>query len=209
LLVFSSLSPNFLLINMGKKDQNPLEGHVSGQSNKPLSKPAHALPFDKVLEETGCDAEEGLTTTKAKEIHAVWGNNDLGEGGGVQPGKILLRQVAYVTAFGRFGLPLILSSNAMTLVLIIAMAVSFAIQSWIEGGVITAIIILNIVVGFMQEFKAEKTMDSLRSLSSPTATAVRDGKTITVPTIEIVPGDMVEMKTGDTVPADVRLVTSL
>jgi Na+-exporting ATPase len=97
----------------------------------------------------------------------------------------------------------------MTLVLIIAMAVSFAIQSWIEGGVITAIIILNIVVGFMQEFKAEKTMDSLRSLSSPTATAVRDGKTITVPTIEIVPGDMVEMKTGDTVPADVRLVTSL
>ena len=94
----------------------------------------------------------------------------------------------------------------MTLVLIIAMAVSFAIQSWIEGGVITAIIILNIVVGFMQEFKAEKTMDSLRSLSSPTATAVRDGKTITVPTIEIVPGDMVEMKTGDTVPADVRLV---
>jgi P-type E1-E2 ATPase len=94
----------------------------------------------------------------------------------------------------------------MTLVLIIAMAVSFAIQSWIEGGVITAIIILNIVVGFMQEFKAEKTMDSLRSLSSPTATAVRDGKTITVPTIEIVPGDMVEMKTGDTVPADVRCV---
>jgi Na+-exporting ATPase len=92
----------------------------------------------------------------------------------------------------------------MTLVLIIAMAVSFAIQSWIEGGVITAIIILNIVVGFIQEFKAEKTMDSLRSLSSPTATAVRDGKTITVPTIEIVPGDMVEMKTGDTVPADVR-----
>lgn len=95
-------------------------------------------------------------------------------------------------------------SNAMTLVLIIAMAVSFAIKSWIEGGVITAIIVLNIVVGFMQEFKAEKTMDSLRSLSSPTATAVREGKTATVPTIEIVPGDMVEMKTGDTVPADVR-----
>jgi Na+-exporting ATPase len=95
----------------------------------------------------------------------------------------------------------------MTLILIIAMAVSFAIKSWIEGGVITAIIVLNIVVGFMQEFNAEKTMDSLRSLSSPTATAVRNGKTVTVPTIEVVPGDMVEMKTGDTVPADVRLVT--
>lgn len=90
-----------------------------------------------------------------------------------------------------------------------AMAVSFAIRSWIEGGVVTAIILLNIIVGFVQEFKAEKTMDSLRSLSSPTATAIRDGKTITVPTVEVVPGDMVEMKTGDTVPADVRLIEAV
>jgi P-type E1-E2 ATPase len=88
------------------------------------------------------------------------------------------------------------------------MAVSFAIKSWIEGGVVAAIIILNIVVGFWQEFQAEKTMDSLRSLSSPTATAIRDGKTETIPTAEIVPGDMVEMKTGDTIPADVRYVVS-
>lgn len=84
------------------------------------------------------------------------------------------------------------------------MAVSFGIQSWIEGGVVAAVIILNIVVGFMQEFQAEKTMDSLRSLSSPTAQAVRGGKAITVPTAEVVPGDMVECKTGDTIPADIR-----
>ena len=84
------------------------------------------------------------------------------------------------------------------------MAVSFGIGSYIEGGVIAAVIILNIVVGFFQEFNAEKTMDSLRSLSSPTASAVRDGSTKVVPTAEIVPGDMVELKTGDTVPADVR-----
>lgn len=84
------------------------------------------------------------------------------------------------------------------------MAVSFGIQSWIEGGVVAAVIILNIVVGFVQEFHAEKTMDSLRSLSSPTADVVRDGKTISVPTAEVVPGDMVECKTGDTIPADIR-----
>ena len=89
-------------------------------------------------------------------------------------------------------------------VLILAMAVSFGIQSWIEGGVITAVIILNIIVGFFQEFQAEKTMDSLRSLSSPTASAIREGRIIVVPTAEIVPGDMVEMKTGDTIPADIR-----
>jgi Na+-exporting ATPase len=89
-------------------------------------------------------------------------------------------------------------------VLIAAMAVSFAIESWIEGGVVTAIILLNVVIGFLQEFNAEKTMDSLRSLSSPTATAIRDGKTVTVPTIEVVVGDLVELKTGDTIPADLR-----
>lgn len=53
------------------------------------------------------------------------------------------------------------------------MAVSFGIGSYIEGGVITAVIVLNITVGFFQEYSAEKTMDSLRSLSSPTANAIR------------------------------------
>lgn len=85
-----------------------------------------------------------------------------------------------------------------------AMAVSFGIQSFIEGGVVAAVIVLNVVVGFFQEYAAEKTMDSLRSLSSPTGTVSRDSQTIVIPSTEIVPGDMVELKTGDTVPADIR-----
>lgn len=86
------------------------------------------------------------------------------------------------------------------------MAVSFAIQSWIEGGVIFAVIILNIIVGFVQEFKAEKTMNSLRSLSSPTTMVVRASQSKVVPTVEVVPGDIVELKMGDTIPADLRYV---
>ena len=84
------------------------------------------------------------------------------------------------------------------------MAVSFGISSWIEGGVVAAVILLNVVVGFFQEYSAEKTMDSLRSLSSPTATVVRDGEAIVVPSGEVVPGDLVEVKMGDTIPADLR-----
>ena len=84
------------------------------------------------------------------------------------------------------------------------MAVSYGIKSYIEGGVITAVILLNIIVGFFQEYSAEKTMDSLRSLSSPTASVVRDGDAIVIPSGEIVPGDLVEIKTGDTIPVDVR-----
>lgn len=60
------------------------------------------------------------------------------------------------------------------------------------------------VVGFFQEYSAEKTMDSLRSLSSPTANVVRDGKSSVIPTSEVVMGDLVELKTGDTIPADIR-----
>lgn len=89
------------------------------------------------------------------------------------------------------------------------MAVSFGIQSYIEGGVIAGVIAINITVGFTQDLKAEKTMDSLRSLSSPTANVIRDGSSLVVPTKEVVPGDMVELKTGDTVPADVRLLEAV
>lgn len=89
------------------------------------------------------------------------------------------------------------------------MAASLGIQSWIEGGVVAAVIVLNVVVGFFQEFQAAKTMDSLRSLSSPTAQAIRNGNNEVVVTAEIVPGDMVELKTGDTIPADIRLVEAV
>jgi P-type Na+/K+ transporter len=84
------------------------------------------------------------------------------------------------------------------------MVVSFAIKSWISGGVISVVIALNIVVGFFQEYSAEKTMASLRSLSSPTATAIRNGITEVLPTARLVYGDLVEVKVGDTVPADIR-----
>ncbi|KAI6995124.1 Na(+)/Li(+)-exporting P-type ATPase, partial [Hortaea werneckii] len=178
---------------MGKQPEAGLENHVSGQSNKPLTAPAHALPWKTVAEELKTDTDIGLTGNETKSRLEEYGKNELGETGGVNPGKILLRQIA----------------NAMTLVLIMAMAVSFGIRSWIEGGVIAGVIGINIVVGFIQEFQAEKTMDSLRSLSSPTANVVRDKQNVQVSTTEVVPGDMVELKTGDTIPADVRLVEAV
>ncbi|EHL01962.1 putative Sodium transport ATPase 5 [Glarea lozoyensis 74030] len=173
-----------------KKKSDESETHVSGQANKPLSLPPHALPSNKFIEELAVNVEDGLTSAEAKTRLEQYGDNSLDEGPGVQPAKILLKQVA----------------NAMMLVLLMAMAVSFGIGSYIEGGVVCAVIILNVVVGFFQEFNAEKTLDSLRSLSSPTASAIRDGKNETVATAHLVPGDIVELKTGDVVPADIRLL---
>ena len=173
--------------------QQALDHHVSGQSNNPISAPAHALNWDQVAEELGANTDDGLNSVEAKRRLENYGRNELGDAAGVNPGKILLRQVA----------------NAMTLVLILAMAVSFGIQSWIEGGVITGVIFINIAVGFYQELQAEKTMDNLRSLSSPTATAVRDGGAVSISTTAMVPGDLVEMKIGDTIPADIRLIEAI
>ncbi|KAK3376083.1 hypothetical protein B0T24DRAFT_699154 [Lasiosphaeria ovina] len=154
--------------------------------------PAHALTQQQVAAETGDDVLTGLSRGEAQRRlgGSEYGRNELDDAEGVQPLKIVVAQIA----------------NAMTLVLILAMAVSFGIGPWIEGGVVAAVVLLNVVVGFFQEYSAEKTMDSLRSLSSPTATVVRAGEAIVVPLGELVPGDLVEVKTDDTVPADLSLI---
>ncbi|KAK7443736.1 hypothetical protein VKT23_015518 [Stygiomarasmius scandens] len=84
---------------------------------------------------------------------------------------------------------------------------SFGVQDWVEGAVITAVIVINVTVGFFQEYKAEKTMDSLRNLSSPTAIVVRNGEAVCIAAKEVVPGDIVNIKIGDVVPADLRLLS--
>ncbi|KAF7505633.1 hypothetical protein GJ744_000568 [Endocarpon pusillum] len=85
-----------------KKQQEQVDNHVSGQANKPLSRPAHALHHPTVVEEIRADAQDGLTTSEAKSRLDEYGRNEIGDSGGVQPAKILLRQVA----------------NAMTLVML-------------------------------------------------------------------------------------------
>jgi len=84
--------------------------------------------------------------------------------------------------------------NAMMLVLLLALGVSFGIRSFIEGGVIAAVVTLNIVVGFLQEYSAEKTMESLRGLSSPSANVIRHGHARQIPSPELVPGDLIEVQ---------------
>ncbi|KAF9050855.1 potassium/sodium eff [Hymenopellis radicata] len=96
-------------------------------------------------------------------------------------------------------------ANALTLVLLAALGLSFGVQDWVEGGVIAGVITVNTVIGFVQEYKAERTMDSLRQLSSPTAVVIRDGQPAVVPSKHVVPGDVVQIKAGDVIPADLRL----
>lgn len=93
--------------------------------------------------------------------------------------------------------------------LLTATIVSFAIKDWIEAGVLVAVIVLNVSIGFFQERSAEKKMNALRELSSPSASVLRDGKIDVIPSAEVVPGDVVILKTGDTVPADLRVFEAM
>ncbi|GAA5905034.1 hypothetical protein JCM8208_007665 [Rhodotorula glutinis] len=148
-----------------------------------------ALKAKEVAARVETSLDDGLSKSEADSRLKRDGPNELQGGGGVSPWKILFGQVC----------------NAMVLVLIICAVVSLSIKSWIEGGVIIAVIAINVGVGFAQEYSSAKTMDSLRSLASPNAHVVRDSKIVTVPSGTVVVGDIVEVKTGDTIPADLRL----
>ncbi|KAF9569016.1 sodium transport ATPase [Agrocybe pediades] len=151
---------------------------------------AHTLTVDQLLEDFGTSRDDGLSKNEAARRLQTCGENLLQGKGGVSAIRVLMGQFA----------------NALTLVLLAALALSFGVQDFIEGAVIAAVIVLNTTVGFFQEYRAEKTMDSLKQLSSPTAFVIRNGESIPIPAKDVVPGDLVLIKTGDVVPADLRLV---
>ncbi|GBF61808.1 calcium-transporting ATPase [Trichophyton mentagrophytes] len=151
------------------------------------------LSIDRLSQELDTNIDTGLSDAKVGQLQEKYGANRLSGEGGVKWYTLLGKQI----------------SNAMILVLVLAMALSYGVSDYIEGGVITAVIVINVLIGFYQEFKAEKKMDSLRSLSSPSANVIRNGNAVTVPSGEVVPGDIVQIKTGDTIPADLRLFEAM
>lgn len=151
---------------------------------------SYMIPIDKCLEIFETNKIHGLSNEKAKSLLAVHGPNVIGDGQKISLFNIIMRQVF----------------NAMILVLIISMIISFAIKDWITGGVIAFIIGLNVAIGTQQEFQAEKTMGSLKNLSSPSAVVIRNGSEQTIASKDVVPGDLVLVKVGDTIPADLRLI---
>jgi Na+-exporting ATPase len=151
------------------------------------------LSVDQLLNQFGTNTNTGLSEHDVSAKIHQFGLNNLGAEGSISITKILAHQIF----------------NAMVLVLIISMVIALAIKDWISGGVIGFVVFINIVVGFIQEIKAEKTMGSLRSLSSPSARVLRNGDEINIDAEQVVPGDIVYIKVGDTIPADLRLTEAI
>ena len=96
--------------------------------------------------------------------------------------------------------------NVLIYVLIASATVTAALQHWVDTGVILAVVIVNAVIGFIQEGRAEQAMAAIRGMLAPHAAVLRDGRRISVDAAELVPGDVVLIEAGDRVPADLRLI---
>ncbi|KAJ6440544.1 calcium-transporting ATPase 3 [Purpureocillium lavendulum] len=151
------------------------------------------LSTEEAAQALSTDVDKGLTSAQVAELQQKYPKNELDVGEGIPWYSILTKQIL----------------NAMIIVLAFAMALSFGIKDYIEGGVLAFVIVLNVTIGFWQEYRAEKRMDALRALSSPSAMVLRDGKTIVISNPEVVPGDIILLKMGDTVPADMRLFEAM
>ncbi len=135
-------------------------------------------------------AASGLSANEARARFLKFGANQLQEKKGVSPFSIFLEQF----------------KNIIVWILIGAALVSGFLQEWIDALAIIAIVILNAILGFVQEYRAEKSLAALKKLSSPSSKVIRDGRLEIIPSSELVPGDLVELEAGDSMPADSRLV---
>jgi magnesium-transporting ATPase (P-type) len=98
--------------------------------------------------------------------------------------------------------------NVLIYVLLVAAGITALLGHWVDSGVILGVVVINAIIGFIQEGKAEKALDAIRNMLSHQAMVKRDGKFITFPAEQLVPGDVVFLQSGDKVPADLRLFKS-
>lgn len=132
----------------------------------------------------------GLTKHQAKELLTKYGFNVLPKKRGTSALKILAAQL----------------KNPFSLILIIAVLLSFVVSDRIDAFLIASILILNTILGFWQEFKASKELEALKSFEVFTSRVLRDGKEREIPSSEIVPGDVVILEQGDKIPSDGQLM---
>ncbi|MCD7753096.1 MAG: calcium-translocating P-type ATPase, PMCA-type [Clostridiales bacterium] len=160
----------------------------------------HSTTREQALEQLHSDRENGLTGQQAAERLSEHGENRLRE----KPKKTNLQR--FIDQF----------KDAMILILLVAAAVSFAIacvqgdpQEFFEPALILLIVIVNAVIGVMQESQAEKALDALKNMSAPHARVIRDGAEQVIEAARLVPGDIIRLEAGDFVPADSRLLHSV
>jgi magnesium-transporting ATPase (P-type) len=150
----------------------------------------HAVPADQVIGRLKTDPAKGLDAGEASRRISQYGPNRLPEGKKRGP---LIRFLAQL-------------NNVLVFVLLGAGFVKLMVGLWLDAAVILGVVIINALLGFFQEGKAEKALDSIRNMLSAEARTIRGGETRLIPAEELVPGDVVLLESGDRIPADLRFV---
>ena len=162
----------------------------------PSSEPApawHCLPTAEVAGQLGTDPAAGLTRDEAASRLARYGPNAIQEGEKRSPWRMLADQF----------------TDFMIIVLLVAAVISGFIGEVVDTVAILVIVVMNGIIGFIQEYRAEQAMAALKKLAAATARVLRDGAVVEVPAAELVPGDVVVLEAGNVLPADLRLFESV
>jgi len=150
----------------------------------------HRLAIDDALQRLDVDPKVGLSSEDVSQRLAKYGPNSLPQS--KRRGPLL-----------RFALQF---HNPLIYVLLVAGIVTFGLKDYIDAGVIAGVVIINALIGFIQEGKAEKALDAVRAMLASHATVVRNGEHLEIEATELVPGDVVLLESGVKVPADLRLL---
>jgi Ca2+-transporting ATPase len=153
----------------------------------------HGLSAEEALAKLQTDGVRGLSPAEASRRMADYGPNELQAAQPVSPWTLLLEQL----------------KNIFVLILFIAVVLSALLGHRVEAIAISVIVLFAVILGFIQEYRAERAIEALRKMAAPRAAVLRDGEELNIPARELVPGDIILLRAGDRVPADARLIEAV
>jgi Ca2+-transporting ATPase len=153
----------------------------------------YALDIEHVTQHLHTDLQAGLTEAEAQRRLQQYGANELQGNGRLSPWTILLEQC----------------KNILILILLLAVGLSASLGHTVEALAIAVIVLFAVLLGFIQEYRAERAIEALRQMAAPSAMVIRGGRETSIPARHLVPGDVILLQTGDKIPADGRLTRSI
>jgi P-type Ca2+ transporter type 2C len=175
---------------MGRKkmEGGPREGGMRMSNQNPVS--WHSIGGAELLKELNTDPHQGLAEGEVKKRLEKYGYNELKKEKAVSPFTIFFNQFR----------------NILIITLLVATLLSALVGEIFDAALILVIVVFCAVLGFVQEFRAERALEALKKMLSPTITALRGGREEEVPSKDLVPGDILLLEAGDKIPADGRLI---
>ncbi|MEW6442026.1 MAG: cation-translocating P-type ATPase [bacterium] len=150
----------------------------------------HAMETARIPQELEVDPQVGLSEQEARLRLDRYGPNELQKEEPISAWRLFFRQFR----------------NVLILILLVAIALSIAVGEMVDAGIIALIVLFSALLGFVQEYRAERALESLKKMLSPSITVLRDGRETEVLSKSLVPGDVLVLEAGDRVPADARLI---